>query len=387
MNLFNEPTEELAAYYLNRISISANLIAFSLVLALWMSIGMIIPLFYPLSHTILTSIYRCEGHRARELPKMPQMQFERITVIVFLVLNGVLLLYSVLTIVTGPTSGPGVIAYEINILILVVVQLVMMLVFLLYGIYLSVLIKRAGKVGTTKHATPAHTLLKVAALYSFCYFLRAFAFLYRPITKCLLPYWVFYTLAYYLPEFISTFHVIWTYWKVEIRAEREREEYKKRWANGMNNSNSSRNKTPATAAAQMTSTTPVDAAVDPLSPRLWTSGTVWVSASKPQRASLIPGGSRRATQADLNKPLLYDESGESVGSPSSFVAEVSPSLVQSQLSGSAAPLSHFSSSSYSPPSLPSSVSSDSVLVGTPQSNFDSVHVDLESSSTEEQPKE
>lgn len=50
MNLFNEPTEELAAYYLNRLSVHANLLAFSLVLALWMSIG---PFSFPSFQTYL----------------------------------------------------------------------------------------------------------------------------------------------------------------------------------------------------------------------------------------------------------------------------------------------------------------------------------------------
>lgn len=297
------------------------------------------------------------------MPKMPQLRFEFITVVVFIVINVILLFYSIITIITGPTSGPGVIAYEINIIILVVVQLAMMLFFLLYGVYLSFLIKRAGKVGTTKHATPAKTLLKVAALYSFCYFLRAFAFLYRPISRCLLPYWVFWLLAYYLPEFISTFHVVWTYWKVEIRAEREREEYRKRWANGVFNassSNSSRSR-PVVAGnsrgAQQPAAEPQldqqDLPVrpispDPLSPTLWISGNIWVAAAIPHRPSLLPGGSQRTTQADLNAPLLADEVSE--GPAGGFASSVSSSLLESQLAGTAAQLGSINTP-YTPPTL------------------------------------
>jgi hypothetical protein len=67
----------------------------------------------------------------------------------------------------------------------------------------------------------------VNGIYAFGFLLRGLAFLYRPITHCLMPYWTFWLMAYYLaelPPVLFQFIAFWRLYKLET-AERKQKRF------------------------------------------------------------------------------------------------------------------------------------------------------------------
>jgi hypothetical protein len=111
-----------------------------------------------------------------------------------------------------------------------------MLFFTFYGFALSCLVGKASTIvrsSNKRYSTHAGRIARVAALYSFCFLLRAIAFAYRIITSgCMLPDWFFWTVGYYIPELITCGHLFWSYFGIDQAARRDHADTIKRIQQG-----------------------------------------------------------------------------------------------------------------------------------------------------------
>jgi len=125
----------------------------------------------------------------------------------FIILNLLLYIFQIIFIILWVTSNEdrdGNPVYEANIIADVILSVAVSTGFFIYGWLLFFLTKKVDDVGVGQRDKELTRILLITLVFTACFSIRVFMFLYRPITGRKFSEPLFYSLAYYVPEVLPT---------------------------------------------------------------------------------------------------------------------------------------------------------------------------------------